>query len=485
MATLRTPHVAEPAASGQSRRIIEPVMALAITLMSPWWLTESATLVGALGYALLALGLVVGARLASVGFDFTRLETALLGLLIAHAVIFPAVYVVLGFTRLPLAELDVRRALAAHVTLIGAAWTTWATADLIRPLRAPRIVLMPALTAWASARGRSGGQAMIGAALLAAIATLVYAASTGYFFAFGGADRRLVYLATGEEQLWYLRYAVQGVLLWSLAFGFGRPDLRRVRRASLIGVGVFMLAVIGTGGRRDVVGVLLPLMLLLYLSAETGRGRALIVGVLLLALGGLVAFAALRTWGTTQSATDLLTLYQVLGEVLFPWQVTGYLVANPPEPLLGASYVYPLVLWIPRVVWSEKPVILAEQFSAMAGTTSELGFGFSPVAEAIWNFGMTAGPWIGGVFVALAMRLVSARAGHQPLLYLMVVGRVLSVPRSELASILGEVLILSVVFVGCDWMARGIDWLFPDTPPRPPVGPSCRESDAAPVTVVP
>jgi hypothetical protein len=58
--------------------------------------------------------------------------------------------------------------------------------------------------------------------------------------------------------------------------------------------------------------------------------------------------------------------------------------------------------------------------------------------------------------VVLLLRAVSARAGAWPLLYLAAVGRLLSVPRSEFASVGGELLVLLATFVGCDLLAAGV-----------------------------
>jgi hypothetical protein len=344
------------------------------------------------------------------------------------------------------------------VALISAAWMVLAVVDARGEPPRPAATLARAVSAWAGARPVAGIRVLTVMALLVTAVFLGYAASTGFFFNFSGADRRAVYLATGEERLWFVRYGMQGLLLWTLAAGFGRPGQPWIRRLALAAVGCFVLATLGLGGRRDVVGVLLPLGVLLYVSTPTRWARRGIVAAGVLALLGLFAFAVVRTGSSDRTVADLLTLYDLLGEFLFPWQVTAYLVANPPAPLWGASYLYPLVLWVPRRAWPDKPVILAEQFGQQAGVQDQLGFGFSPVAEAIWNFGASMGPWVGGALVALVLRGGSSLAARHPLLYLGLVGRLLSVPRGELASVLGELLVLWAVFLGCDLLAALLDW---------------------------
>ncbi|MBU6367594.1 MAG: hypothetical protein KJT01_15380 [Gemmatimonadetes bacterium] len=435
---------------------MEPFLAVAVSALGQLAVAQAATPLDAWGWGALTVAITVAARAAWGGVDLARLETAVLPLLAAHALIFPAVHALLGYSRLPLGEADVRRALLAHLALMGGAWGALAVADLAWGRPRPMATLRDGLARWAARRPLDGSAAVTVVALAAAVAAVLYGVSTGFFFAFGGADRRLVYLATGEERLWLVRYAIQGLLLWSLAAAFGRPGAAWRRAGALGAAALFIVAVLGVGGRRDIIGVLLPLAALGWMAARTPRARALVLGGVLAALLSLFAFAAIRTWSGDRSVTDLLTLYDLLGEFLFPWQVVAWLLANAPAPLLGASYLYPLVLWIPRSAWAGKPVILTEQFSVQAGVADQLGFGFSPVAEAVWNFGSVAGPWLGGVLVALALRALSARAGAWPLLYLAALGRLLSVPRSEFASVGGELLVLAATFLACDALAQAV-----------------------------
>ena len=200
---------------------MEPLLAVAVTAAGLLAVAEAGTPLEGWGWAALTLSLMLAARAAWGGVDLARLETAVLPMLVVHALVFPAVYALLGYTRLPLGEGDVRRALVAHLAFLGGAWGALAVADLLWSRPAPVAALRHGVPRWAAQRPWGGRVVVAGVALLAGAAALVYALSTGFFFAFGGADRRLVYLATGEERLWFIRYAIQGVLLWSLASGFG------------------------------------------------------------------------------------------------------------------------------------------------------------------------------------------------------------------------------------------------------------------------
>ena len=67
---------------------------------------------------------------------------------------------------------------------------------------------------------------------------------------------------------------------------------------------------------------------------------------------------------------------------------------KPDEPLLrGRSYLQGLVLWVPRFLWPDRPIDLAESWARtnIADWSEGVGVGYSLLAESIANFGR-AGP---------------------------------------------------------------------------------------------
>jgi hypothetical protein len=57
--------------------------------------------------------------------------------------------------------------------------------------------------------------------------------------------------------------------------------------------------------------------------------------------------------------------------------------------LLGSSYAYSLVAWIPRSIWPDRPYDLAQElaFEQIPHWEPGMGLGYSPLAEAYLNFG--------------------------------------------------------------------------------------------------
>jgi len=64
-------------------------------------------------------------------------------------------------------------------------------------------------------------------------------------------------------------------------------------------------------------------------------------------------------------------------------------VKDTPALQLGSTYITQLGVFVPRFIWPNRPTDLSEAFAReyMADWTPGLGFGYSPYAEAILNFG--------------------------------------------------------------------------------------------------
>jgi hypothetical protein len=70
------------------------------------------------------------------------------------------------------------------------------------------------------------------------------------------------------------------------------------------------------------------------------------------------------------------------------YSIVMYIKDSPPLEL-GSTYLSQLGVIIPKFIWPDRPVDLAENFAReyMANWTPGMGFGYSPYAEATLNFG--------------------------------------------------------------------------------------------------
>ena len=75
------------------------------------------------------------------------------------------------------------------------------------------------------------------------------------------------------------------------------------------------------------------------------------------------------------------------------YSIVMHIVDSPPLQL-GSTYISQLGVLVPRALWPDRPVDLSEAFAReyMADWTPGLGFGYSPYAEAVLNFGSYFAP---------------------------------------------------------------------------------------------
>lgn len=148
-------------------------------------------------------------------------------------------------------------------------------------------------------------------------------------------------------------------------------------------------------------------------------------------------------------ATNVLTLQPInaesigimMGEASSPFTIVhlalnGY-VSTSDHPLWQS-----FVLWIPRGIWPDRPLDLAESFAqqVISGWQAGFGLGFSPFAEAYARAGMAGS--------AIFMALVGATMAGMNRLFAYLVPTVMRVPAMLTIGGLVSVLVLRGVFSG-------------------------------------
>ena len=191
--------------------------------------------------------------------------------------------------------------------------------------------------------------------------------------------------------------------LWSLSTGTLAAVLLQSAGRRLV-VGILLVAgLVGWGlysSNKDplVIGGFATLAGLGPSRLSRVRARTLVGMLFALPLVGLAAIG----FSLFRAGVPLALLVQLAGHGLFVhtdpagplYSITESLRAH--ESLRwGASYVEATVQWVPQVLWPGRPIDLAQEF-AMAHLSSWApgqGLGYSPMAEAISNFGLS-GPFI-------------------------------------------------------------------------------------------
>jgi len=131
-----------------------------------------------------------------------------------------------------------------------------------------------------------------------------------------------------------------------------------------------------------------------------------------------------------------------------PYFTLLYSLEYSQEKLYGISYLNSLINWLPRSLYpGEKPPTIAQQFAYLIyelytpGRESVVGWGYSPVAEALNNFGFIG---VLVIFLILGVSLgciekIRRRGLMGLMIYSMFLPEVLNLNRINFSSVFGEI----------------------------------------------
>jgi hypothetical protein len=373
----------------------------------------------------------------------------------SYALVYPLLYLNNPFALFGLGESAFRRAFDANAEVVLAFWLValFADTDRSRERLAGRLRFGFA---------RLAGRVAKCSPLLPAIAVLGLTAVYVRHLLEGGGlgllnirDRGLFLSLTGDLAWWKVKFAIVGLTLYLLLHVAGR--LRAVGKSGrtlllLVPVSVslpYMVVSLAVGNRREPILVVFSAFLVAFVLGSTLLRRYVIPLVTSAVVAGMLYLGVWRNSPHRPSPETAALV--VLGEFVFPYQAT--LVAlEPGRPLLhGASYLQPLFLFVPRAVWPGKPLLLAERFIDEVGTRGVLGYGYTPLAEAVTNFG-PAGPVILGIVFAAFLFYTRRHASRCSLLYLLVFAETVGFHRGELAAVACEIVLLALIIVVSVWI---------------------------------
>jgi oligosaccharide repeat unit polymerase len=206
-------------------------------------------------------------------------------------------------------------------------------------------------------------------------------------------------------QLWVVMiFVVNGLTMFMFA---GWSALSRLEKVILVGtLGLFIVFQLAMGNRRDF------LAMFIFLTGVVMTKRKSVVR-LTTVIAGFIAFAAFMAIGVIRQVFEdaaLLVRYNPLeiiltqNEFVTPIYTLMHYVNNMRPLRWGVTYLTAPTQFIPRAFWPDKPESLSLQFMRDAfGSTSLIGFAYTPVTEAFLNFSWV-GPFI--VFAILSVLMV-------------------------------------------------------------------------------
>jgi oligosaccharide repeat unit polymerase len=167
----------------------------------------------------------------------------------------------------------------------------------------------------------------------------------------------------------------------------------------------YVLLELSVGNRRDFVPMIIAFFWVLVnlksIKFTSSRFIFMILGIFLfLLLGSLRAFSSN---GSDFNFTNLTLVTLSSNEFVYPFYTLIHSIAKYQMGTLDFIYglsifIYPILYFIPRFLFPDKPISLAIQYVTEIDST--MGYAYSPVTDFFINFGVL-GPLIGFFFIGI------------------------------------------------------------------------------------
>ncbi|WP_107705061.1 hypothetical protein [Nocardioides allogilvus] len=207
-------------------------------------------------------------------------------------------------------------------------------------------------------------------------------------------DYTTSYTQRYESPLYAVGLAMMQVLLAMYGFSLARFGRHPFRDAVAF---AGLLSMWGLYSNQKTPIVLAGLVALGYLTTRVRKPSALAVGTSVMVMPVLLAVAAIsfstfRGGGVLQLAgrSGYLTTIEPAGPFVSIVDEMLDRGSSAPASGFGESVIQGLVGWVPRAVWSDRPLDIAEQFARtrIPDWQPGEGYGYSPFAEAVHQGGL-------------------------------------------------------------------------------------------------
>lgn len=207
-------------------------------------------------------------------------------------------------------------------------------------------------------------------------------------------DYTTSYTQRYESPLYAVGLALMQVLVAMLGFSLARFGRHRLRNAAL-----FMGLLVGWGlySNQKTPIVLAGLVGLGWLISRVRRPSAVVIGVTVILMPVVLgisafAFSSFRGGGGLELSdrTGYLTNIEPAGPFVSIIDEMSERGSSAPDSGFGESIIHGLTGWVPRAIWPDRPLDVAEQFARIRVPNWQPGegYGYSPFAEAIHQGGV-------------------------------------------------------------------------------------------------
>jgi hypothetical protein len=275
------------------------------------------------------------------------------------------------------------------------------------------------------------------------LSAVFFALSRGVVFSFTIDRWQATRLTT---QGWVVLMFVMNGLAMYMMIGW-RNLTRQARVLLFISLAAFIALELFFGNRRDF------LSMFVFLAGVVATKRHSIVRLKTVLTGAFI-FVSLTVMGVVRQMMDTpmlilgdpLKLLVTQNEFVSPIQTLMFYVHNQAPLRWGSTYFMAPTLFIPRAFWPEKPESLSIQFMRTAfGTTGIMGYAYTPVTEALLNFGFI-GPFVVFSILSILMVKLVKNADRVPGFYFLCFAFVVDFNRGDVGGLFYSLVVAGFAF---------------------------------------
>jgi oligosaccharide repeat unit polymerase len=190
--------------------------------------------------------------------------------------------------------------------------------------------------------------------------------------------------------------------LFSLILNFIVLNVRRFVLVTTVGIGLCLVLTLLTFSKQPLIFAALCVFCALHRFGRVPYPillSGLIIGALVITVLFMPMFSLFRATGNLDYAgVNVDTISLMIAEASSPFSIVHFSFSGYISPE-GNALWQSFVLWLPRAIWADRPLDMAEGFAqqAIVGWQAGFGLGFSPFAEAYVRAGLY------GSFVFMAL----------------------------------------------------------------------------------
>ena len=203
---------------------------------------------------------------------------------------------------------------------------------------------------------------------------------------------------------------------------------------------IFFYIQLKSGNRRELTYLIFAIFLY-FVSKNLGKISKKFYIFFALTFAMFILLGIYRTFSSTENVSIELLLYTIFGEFICPVSTLYFYISHYIDYVFGLTFINTIYIFIPRSLYPDKPLSLAEKFINDANL--EFGYAFTPQSEFYLNYGCF-GAMLGAIFLYITLKFICTNYKKYPFLFIAVYIEMMNIFRGEFTAYITEILIISI-----------------------------------------